>query len=100
MLSLKNHSLSRSPGRRVRCTAAVSLGYCEPSKPQSDAPGYSRDPGIYRLGLAVLAGCYSLLFRRHIGKKARNSAINAGVRCFSGAYHQKQRQLRSGGELR
>ena len=60
MLSPKNHSLSRSR-RRVRCTAAVSLGYCEPSKPQSDVPGYSRDPGIYRLGrlfLLAVIRCY------------------------------------------
>jgi hypothetical protein len=32
---------------------------------------------------AVLAGCYSLLFRRHVAKKARIAAVNAGsVRCF------------------
>jgi hypothetical protein len=82
----------------------VSLIYCEPSKPRSDARSYNHDPAIYgRIGLFLLAVicCYSLLFRRRVAKK--NEDFRDGrrlLRCFSVHYQRKQRRLRRGGELR
>jgi hypothetical protein len=82
----------------------VSLIYCEPSKPRSDAHSYNHDPAIYGrtwLFLLAVTRCYSLLFRRCVAKKARISAVDAGsFAVFSVHYQRKQRRLRRGGELR
>jgi hypothetical protein len=78
----------------------VSLSYCEPSKPHSDARSYSHDPAIYTqiwLFLLAVIRCHPAAAQPKKPGFPRCTSAPSG---FFHAHQRKQRRLRRGTELR